>query len=119
VPAPPVAAPVVPAPPVAAPVVPAPPAAVPAGAAGSTSPLHDRAAAEDYLRRVVADVLGLAAANVHARRPLKRQGLDSLMAVQVRSRVQKDLGLMLPIAKLLDGRSISDLVAELTNPVNP
>ncbi|WP_432906563.1 acyl carrier protein [Micromonospora matsumotoense] len=75
--------------------------------------LTDRDAVERYLAQVLADVLGMSSAQVHPRRPLKRQGLDSLMAVEVRTRVQRDLGMMLPIAKMLGGHSVAELAGEV------
>ncbi|WP_194821509.1 type I polyketide synthase [Micromonospora sp. S-DT3-3-22] len=86
------------------------PAGVGPGVAGT---LTDRDAVERYLARVLAEVLGMPSAQVHPRRPLKRQGLDSLMAVEVRTRVQRDLGMLLPIAKMLGGHSVADLAGEV------
>lgn len=123
-------APISPAPAVSwAPATPAPMSPVPAdilgsgnGAAVHTGPvagggvagtLTDRAAVERYLAQVLADVLGMSSAQVNVRRPLKRQGLDSLMAVEVRTRVQRDLGMMLPIAKMLGGHSVAELAGEV------
>ncbi|MFD2767405.1 type I polyketide synthase [Micromonospora eburnea] len=80
---------------------------------GVVGTLTDRAAVERYLAQVLADVLGMPSAQVHPRRPLKRQGLDSLMAVEVRTRVQRDLGMMLPIAKMLGGHSVAELAGEV------
>ncbi|HEU5354403.1 MAG TPA: SDR family NAD(P)-dependent oxidoreductase [Actinocrinis sp.] len=108
-----VAAPSVPATAVAPakPVPPSGPAA--AGATTVAASLTDQAAVERYLTQVLADVLGLPPAQVHPQRPLKRQGIDSLMAVEVRTRVQRDLGALLPIAKMLGGQSVSDMAEEL------
>lgn len=75
--------------------------------------LTDRAAVERYLAQVLADVLGMPAAQVQVQRPLKRQGLDSLMAVEVRTRVQRDLNMMLPIAKMLGGQSVAEMAGEV------
>ncbi|MEU1755647.1 type I polyketide synthase [Micromonospora matsumotoense] len=86
------------------------PAALGGGVAGT---LTDRDAVERYLAQVLADVLGMSSAQVHPRRPLKRQGLDSLMAVEVRTRVQRDLGMMLPITKMLGGHSVAELAGEV------
>ena len=87
-------------------------AAGPVGA-GVAGTLTDRAAVEEYVRQVCAAVLGVPVADVPVRRPLKRQGLDSLMAVEVRTRVQRDLGLVLPIAKMLGGQSPADIAADV------
>ena len=75
--------------------------------------LTDRDSVQRYLTQVLADVLGLPPAQVHAQRPLKRQGIDSLMAVEVRARVQHDLGTLLPIARILGGQSVATMADEL------
>ncbi|WP_420118489.1 SDR family NAD(P)-dependent oxidoreductase, partial [Micromonospora sp.] len=95
--------------------VPTPSAPVGSGEAGSgvAGTLTDRDAVERYLAQVLAEVLGMPSAQVHTRRPLKRQGLDSLMAVEVRTRVQRDLGMLLPIAKMLGGHSVAELAGEV------
>ncbi len=97
---------------VATPARPQPVVAVPAGG-GIAATLTDQAAAEQYVRQVLAAVLGLPVADLQVRRALKRQGLDSLMAVEVRTRVERDLGLFLPIAKMLGGQSIADIAADV------
>jgi epothilone polyketide synthase D len=108
--------------PVPVPTAPVPAATAPASQAatqpagsGSTvaASLTDRASMERYLTQVLADVLGLPPAQVHPQRPLKRQGIDSLMAVEVRTRVQRDLDALLPIAKMLGGQSVADMADEL------
>jgi epothilone polyketide synthase D len=95
-----------------APASPATPQPAESGSAVATS-LTDRDSVERYLAQVLADVLGLPPAQVHLQRPLKRQGIDSLMAVEVRTRVQRDLGTLLPIAKMLGGQSVAEMADEL------
>jgi acyl transferase domain-containing protein/NADPH:quinone reductase-like Zn-dependent oxidoreductase/NAD(P)-dependent dehydrogenase (short-subunit alcohol dehydrogenase family) len=130
VPAAPVPAAPVPAAPVpAAPVPPAPepvpaamasarPGAAHPNGSGSAAPARDRASLESYLTQVLADVMGMPPAQVHPQRPLKRQGIDSLMAVEVRTRIQRDLGMLLPIAKMLGGQSVAEMAGELHGQLN-
>ncbi|MCI3275035.1 type I polyketide synthase [Streptomyces cylindrosporus] len=66
-----------------------------------------------YLAGRVAEVLGLPLEQVSRSRPLNRQGMDSLMAVAVRTRVQEETGVTLSMAKMLGGRTITELAAEL------
>jgi NAD(P)-dependent dehydrogenase (short-subunit alcohol dehydrogenase family) len=80
---------------------------------GPGIPLTDRASLESYLTQVLAEVMGMPPAQVHPQRPLKRQGIDSLMAVEVRTRIQRDLGMLLPIAKMLGGQSVAEMAGEL------
>ncbi|MEU5164239.1 SDR family NAD(P)-dependent oxidoreductase [Streptomyces sp. NPDC020875] len=130
VPVPPVvvAAPPVPVPPVPVPVaasapapatapVPVPaPAAPAAGAAadGTTGGIPagaggDPDAVRAFLTDRVSKVLALPARRLNTRKPLSRQGLDSLMATEVRSEVQREYAVTVPLARMLGGQSLDDL----------
>jgi NAD(P)-dependent dehydrogenase (short-subunit alcohol dehydrogenase family)/acyl carrier protein len=92
----------------------------PAAAAGTVGeqlravPREERGAGiERYLRDAVARVLGLAPARVDLDRPITRMGLDSLMAVEVRNRIEADLGLRLSMVTLLRGPSLAELSAQV------
>ncbi|MGW1979103.1 SDR family NAD(P)-dependent oxidoreductase [Streptomyces sp. NPDC001889] len=63
----------------------------------------------EFLTDRVARVLALPAQRLNARKPLNRQGLDSLMATEVRSQVQREYGVMVPMARMLGGQSLNDL----------
>lgn len=78
------------------------------------APREERGAGiERYLRDAVARVLGLAPAKVDLDRPITRMGLDSLMAVEVRNRIEADLGLRLSMVTLLRGPSLAELSAQV------
>lgn len=68
---------------------------------------------EDYLAALVAEVLELPAASLDRARPLNRMGLDSLMAVEVKNRVEEDLGVALSVVQFLQGPSVAELAARL------
>jgi NAD(P)-dependent dehydrogenase (short-subunit alcohol dehydrogenase family) len=89
----------------------------PAQQAGSGSAvaasLSDRTSVERYLTQVLAHVMGMQSAQVHPRQPLSRQGIDSLMAVEVRTQVMHDLGQRLPIAGMLGGQNVAEMADEL------
>lgn len=57
----------------------------------------------------VARVLGISPTAVDAERALTEMGLDSLMAVELKSRMEHALGLTLPTVELLRGPSIRQL----------
>ncbi len=62
-----------------------------------------------YFRDRVAGVLRLDPARVDPERKLDTLGLDSLMAIELKSGVEADLGTSLPITSLLDGPTIAEL----------
>ena len=66
-----------------------------------------------YLRRQLAPVLGINAAAFDVDMPLSDFGMDSLMAVQLRNRVEADLPLKVSLEKLLGGQSAIELAAIL------
>ena len=63
----------------------------------------------DYLRAEVARILRIAEERLNSTVSLIRFGLDSLMAVELRSRIENDFGVRFPTAKLLQGPSVADL----------
>ncbi len=72
-----------------------------------------REALAGYLREQVARVLRIPDNRFDPQVPLNRLGLDSLMAVELKNRVELDLSLTLPVGKLLQGPSIITLAAWL------
>lgn len=71
----------------------------------------DGRAIEDVLAAHLAVLLGTKADKVNRRRPLKRIGIDSLMMVDLRNRIHSDLGVQVPLVKLLSGESLSTVAA--------
>jgi NAD(P)-dependent dehydrogenase (short-subunit alcohol dehydrogenase family) len=64
-----------------------------------------------YLCAEAARVLQIPRDRFEAATPLSSYGLDSLMAVQLRSRVETDLGAVLPIIEFLRGASVDELAS--------
>jgi hypothetical protein len=56
---------------------------------------------------------------VDAHEPLNRLGIDSLMAVELKNRVEADLETNLPVTVLLQGPSLSQLAAQLLEGLDP
>ena len=52
-------------------------------------------------------------AQFDAKKPLNRVGLDSLMGLELKNRIETDLGVSLPMAGLIEGPSISRVAAQL------
>ena len=64
---------------------------------------------ESYLRELTAGKLGLAPSNLDVRTPLNHLGADSLIALELRIQIERDVGIAVPVAQLLDGPSVASL----------
>ncbi|MEH1968238.1 type I polyketide synthase [Nostoc sp.] len=68
---------------------------------------------QHYLLEEVAKVLRIPASKLDANQPLNDLGMDSLMAVELKNRIEADLGIDVPIANFLQGPSISIFATQL------
>lgn len=68
---------------------------------------------DDYLREQTARVLQLSVADVDSRQPLNRMGIDSLMSVELRNRIESDLKVNVPLVSFLEGDALDDLAAAI------
>ena len=70
-----------------------------------------------YLTARIAAALHMPAANLDPLRPLNSIGIDSLTAVEVKNRIERDFKVTVPIVKFLDGFAVADfadfMLAEL------
>ena len=64
---------------------------------------------EGQLREQAARVLRLAATALDVEQPLNNVGIDSLMAIELKNRIEADLGVTVPMVKFLEGPSVRDL----------
>jgi NAD(P)-dependent dehydrogenase (short-subunit alcohol dehydrogenase family)/acyl carrier protein len=62
-----------------------------------------------YLREEAGRVLGIAAERLDPMESLATFGLDSLMAVQIKNRIEADLGVVVPMIQFLQGPSLNEL----------
>jgi hypothetical protein len=74
------------------------------------------AADADRLAAALADLLGVPPGELDRTIPLPLLGVDSLLAVRLRDRIARDLGVDVPVRALLARRSLADLAADLRNP---
>lgn len=74
-------------------------------------------ALSSHLARQIASILRLSAATMDLKQPIRRFGLDSLMAVELKNRIEADLGVTIPIVRLLQGITIRDLSDEIVDTV--
>jgi acyl transferase domain-containing protein len=68
-----------------------------------------------FCAREVAEVVQLASVRTDV--PLSDVGVDSLMAIEIRNRLQRATGVALPIVSFLDGSTIDGLAARIANDV--
>ncbi len=66
---------------------------------------------ETYIRDHLARAMGASPARIDTQQSLLSLGLDSLMAVEMRNRINDDLGMNVPLAKFMHGASINTLAA--------
>jgi amino acid adenylation domain-containing protein/thioester reductase-like protein len=67
---------------------------------------------QSFLQEQVARILGMNPSQLSLTQPLDTMGLDSLMAMELKNAVESKLGIKLSVANLLQGPTISKLVAE-------
>jgi phthiocerol/phenolphthiocerol synthesis type-I polyketide synthase C len=70
---------------------------------------------ESYLREQAAGKLGLAPSQLDVESPLHQLGVDSLVAVELRAQIERDLGIHVPVVRLLDGPSVTGLTGWLVD----
>jgi acyl transferase domain-containing protein/acyl carrier protein len=95
-------------------------AAPPAAGSGLTraavvaaEPAERQRLVEAHLQKEVARVLGLSVAKLDVNQPLSTLGIDSLMAVELKNRIESDLQVSLPLIKVIQGPSVAELAAML------
>jgi NADPH:quinone reductase-like Zn-dependent oxidoreductase/acyl carrier protein len=71
----------------------------------------------DRLREHVAGVVRLAASKIDLDQPLVTMGIDSLMAIELKNRVEKEIGVAIPLLQLIKGPSLSELARSMVNSV--
>ncbi|HXS85984.1 MAG TPA: SDR family NAD(P)-dependent oxidoreductase [Mycobacterium sp.] len=68
-----------------------------------------------YLTEQTAGKLGLAPSQLDVESPLQQLGVDSLVAVELRAQIERDLGVVVPVVRLLDGLSVTGLAGWLVD----
>ena len=70
---------------------------------------------QSYLGGQLARLLGIPSRKLEAQEPLINFGFDSLMAVEMKSRIEADLGVVVSVAHLLQGSSMAQVVAMIVD----
>lgn len=65
------------------------------------------------LTALIATVIGIAPQNIDSSQPLLSFGLDSMSATELQHRLHTDVGITVPLTRLLEGLSLSDLAAKI------
>jgi acyl carrier protein len=86
-------------------------------AVAAADPAARRRLLEVYLIEEMAKILQLDPSDISLHRPLNSIGVDSLMAVELRNRIEFDLPVRVQISTLLEGLSANDLVTNLLNQI--
>ncbi|HEV7377734.1 MAG TPA: AMP-binding protein, partial [Pyrinomonadaceae bacterium] len=74
--------------------------------------LQNRESIEAWLRAELAAKLGVRATAIEVNHPLSHYALDSLAAIELTHRIEAKLGVMLPMASLLQSPTIAELAAQ-------
>ncbi len=74
---------------------------------------------ESYLCELAASKLGLTPSNLDIQAPLNTLGVDSLITLELRMQVERDLGVVVPVTKLLEGPSVASLAEWLRDQLPP
>ncbi len=64
---------------------------------------------QSYLAEQIAKILGYAPGNLNREQSISTLGLDSLMAVELKNRIETDLRIVIPMVHLIEGPSVSQL----------
>ncbi|HEY8208013.1 MAG TPA: amino acid adenylation domain-containing protein [Myxococcaceae bacterium] len=79
----------------------------------SAPPAERRPMIETFLQEEIARSLRVPPSRLQAGAPLTAQGIDSLLAIELRRRLEAELGLQISVASLLQG-TVADLVLEVS-----
>ncbi|MBA3470567.1 MAG: SDR family NAD(P)-dependent oxidoreductase [Herpetosiphonaceae bacterium] len=76
-------------------------------------PTEHRGHIEHYLRKQVAEVLRIPEHRLDSRQPISTLGMDSLMSLELKNRIEATAGVSLSAVRLLQGPSVSEMIEEL------
>ena len=79
----------------------------------SVTPRERPRVAERFLREQIARVLRASPDKIDVHQPLTSLGIDSLMAVELKNRVETEMGIALPVTALLQGPTLAQLATVL------
>jgi len=83
----------------------------------TAEPKERRKLVETQLRAELAKVLGLSPNRVDVRQPVNNLGLDSIMAIELKNKIENVLEVDYPIANLLEGPNIIQIAEQLVKSI--
>jgi len=72
----------------------------------------------EHIRGQVAQVIGLKNYHIDKQKLLNKIGMDSLMSIELRNRIQSDLEVDVPITKFMEAITIAALSTEINQQLN-
>ncbi len=81
------------------------------------APENRRQVLETYLCEQVAGVLRIPPSRLNVNEPLTALGMDSLMAIELKNKVEYEAGVRIPIVSLLQGPSIAQFAGQLLDQI--
>lgn len=79
----------------------------------STKEQINEESSKDYLTKLIAETLKVATSEIPLEKPMIELGLDSIMAMRIKSKVEQDLGLAISVVPILQGCSVRELLQQI------
>jgi phthiocerol/phenolphthiocerol synthesis type-I polyketide synthase C len=84
----------------------------------AAEPITRQSLLEAYTLQEVARIIGVKASQLSVQQPLDTLGIDSLMGIELKNRVETDLRVVVPVVRLLEGPTIREFAALLLEQIN-
>jgi phthiocerol/phenolphthiocerol synthesis type-I polyketide synthase C len=79
----------------------------------AAEPVERQQMLEAYLKDQLKNVLGATMTKLDLQRPIQELGVDSLMAVKLKARIESDLGVVIPIVSFFEGLGLAQMASQV------